>query len=75
MQCAASQRNENGSTSLLSRGDRLQQCDFFQHRHELPATNSSNSASKNYSRFKLQMNPNALVAIVDSSSSSSSICI
>jgi len=58
MQCAASQRNENGSTSLLSRGDRLQQCDFFQHRHELPATNSSNSASKNYSRFKLQMNLN-----------------
>ena len=58
MQCAASQRNENGSTSLLSRGDRLQQCDFFQHRHELPATNSSNSASKNYSRFKLRMNLN-----------------
>ena len=36
MQRVASQQNENDSISLLSRDDRLQQCDFFLNRHELP---------------------------------------
>ena len=40
MQCVALRQNENDSTSLLSGGDRLQQCYFVQHRHELPAINT-----------------------------------